>query len=38
MGLRVMHHRARMIGAAISLRQSKTGGVTVTCALPRRRN
>jgi signal transduction histidine kinase len=38
MGLRVMHHRARMIGASITLRQSKGGGVTVTCALPRRRN
>ena len=38
MGLRVMHHRARMIGASISLRQSKAGGVTVTCSLPRRRN
>jgi signal transduction histidine kinase len=38
MGLRVMHHRARMIGATISLRPSKEGGVTVTCSLPRRRN
>ncbi len=38
MGLRVMHHRARMIGASISLRPSKEGGVTVTCSLPRRRN
>jgi len=38
MGLRVMHHRARMIGATISLRPSKEGGVTVTCTLPRRRN
>jgi len=38
MGLRVMHHRARMIGATVSLRQSKAGGVTVTCSLPRRRN
>jgi PAS domain S-box-containing protein len=38
MGLRVMQHRARMIGATISLRQSKGGGVTVTCSLPRRRN
>jgi PAS domain S-box-containing protein len=38
MGLRVMHHRARMIGATISLRQSTAGGVTVTCSLPRRRN
>jgi PAS domain S-box-containing protein len=38
MGLRVMHHRARMIGATISLRQAKGEGVTVTCSLPRRRN
>jgi two-component system, LuxR family, sensor kinase FixL len=38
MGLRVMHHRARMIGATISLRPSKQGGVTVTCSLARRRN
>jgi signal transduction histidine kinase len=38
MGLRVMHHRARMIGAIISLRPSKQGGVTVTCSLPKRRN
>jgi PAS domain S-box-containing protein len=38
MGLRVMHHRARMIGATISLRPSHDGGVTVTCSLPRRRN
>jgi two-component system, LuxR family, sensor kinase FixL len=38
MGLRVMQHRARMIGATISLQQSKGGGVTVTCSLPRRRN
>ena len=36
MGLRVMHHRARMIGATILVRQSKAGGVTVTCSLPRR--
>jgi len=38
MGLRVMQHRARMIGATINLRPSKGGGVTVTCALPRPRN
>jgi signal transduction histidine kinase len=38
MGLRVMQHRARMIGAALSLRQPKEGGVTVTCSLPLRRN
>ncbi|HEY3862352.1 MAG TPA: response regulator [Verrucomicrobiae bacterium] len=38
MGLRVMRHRARMIGATISLRHAKSGGVTVTCSLPRRKN
>ncbi len=38
MGLRVMQHRARMIGATISLRPSKEGGVTVTCSLAKRRN
>jgi signal transduction histidine kinase len=38
MGLRVMHHRARMIGATISLRPGKAGGLTVTCSLPWRRN
>jgi two-component system sensor kinase FixL len=38
MGLRVMQHRARMIGATISLRPTKGGGVTVICSLPRRRN
>jgi PAS domain S-box-containing protein len=35
MGLRVMHHRARMIGATISVRQPKEGGITVTCSLPK---
>ena len=35
MGLRVMHHRARMIGATISVRQPKEGGITVTCSLTR---
>ncbi len=38
MGLRVMQHRARMIGATLSLRACKPRGVTVTCSLPRRRN
>ena len=33
MGLRVMHHRARMIGATISVRQPKEGGITVTCSI-----
>ena len=37
MGLRVMRHRAQMIGATIGLKQSKAG-VTVTCSLPRRQN
>jgi PAS domain S-box-containing protein len=35
MGLRVMHHRARMIGATISIRQPKEGGITVTCSISR---
>jgi signal transduction histidine kinase len=35
MGLRVMHHRCRMIGATLSLRALKEGGVTVICSLPR---
>ncbi|HEY3853165.1 MAG TPA: response regulator [Verrucomicrobiae bacterium] len=35
MGLRVMHHRARMIGATISVRQPREGGITVTCSLAR---
>jgi two-component system sensor kinase FixL len=35
MGLRVMHHRARMIGATISLRPAKVRGVTVVCSLPK---
>jgi PAS domain S-box-containing protein len=38
MGLRVMHHRARMIGATLSVRQRKQGGVIVTCSAPWRRN
>jgi PAS domain S-box-containing protein len=38
MGLRVMRHRARIIGATLSVRQSDKGGVIVTCSLPRRRN
>ncbi|HWD19266.1 MAG TPA: response regulator [Verrucomicrobiae bacterium] len=35
MGMRVMHHRARMIGASISIREPKEGGITVTCSLRR---
>ena len=35
MGLRVMQHRCRMIGATLSLRAPKEGGVTVICSLPK---
>jgi two-component system, LuxR family, sensor kinase FixL len=35
MGLRVMHHRARIIGATISVREPPEGGVVVTCSLKR---
>jgi PAS domain S-box-containing protein len=35
MGLRVMNHRARMIGATVSVRQPKEGGITVTCSISR---
>ena len=35
MGLRVMHHRARIIGASLSIRQAKEGGIVVTCSLRR---
>jgi PAS domain S-box-containing protein len=38
MGLRVMQHRARMIGGTVRWRQSKAGGVIVTCTLPRPQN
>ncbi len=35
MGLRVMNHRARIIGATISVREPPEGGVVVTCSLKR---
>jgi PAS domain S-box-containing protein len=35
MGLRVMDHRARIIGGTLSVRQLKEGGVAVTCSVPR---
>jgi signal transduction histidine kinase len=35
MGLRVMQHRARIIGATLSVRQPKEGGIIVTCSVPR---
>jgi PAS domain S-box-containing protein len=35
MGLRVMQHRCRMIGATLTIRAPKEGGVTVICSLPK---
>jgi signal transduction histidine kinase len=35
MGLRVMRHRCRMIGATLTIRAPKEGGVTVICSLPK---
>jgi len=35
MGLRVMQHRARIIGATLSMREPPEGGVVVTCLLKR---
>ena len=33
LGLRVMHHRARMMGASLSIQRVDSGGTLVTCAL-----
>lgn len=33
MGLRVMHHRARMIAASVRIENAPTGGTVVTCML-----
>jgi PAS domain S-box-containing protein len=35
MGLRIMHHRAAAIGAALNVRAAQRGGTVVTCSLPR---
>lgn len=35
MGLRVMRHRCRMIGATLTLRAPKEGGIAVICSLPK---
>ncbi len=34
MGLRIMHYRARMIGASLKVQRRLTGGTQVTCKLP----
>ncbi len=34
MGLRIMHYRAGMIGARVSIAKQETGGTCVTCTLP----
>jgi PAS domain S-box-containing protein len=36
MGLRIMHHRAGVIGASLSVRPADGGGTLVRCSLPRR--
>lgn len=33
MGLRIMHHRARMIGATLEIRPGRQGGTSVICTL-----
>jgi PAS domain S-box-containing protein len=35
MGLRIMHHRAGVIGATLNVRPADGGGTLVTCVLPR---
>jgi signal transduction histidine kinase len=34
MGLRIMAHRASMIGGAFNVRRNPEGGTTVSCELP----
>jgi nitrate/nitrite-specific signal transduction histidine kinase len=34
MGLRIMHYRATMIGASLSIERLESGGTRVTCTLP----
>jgi two-component system, LuxR family, sensor kinase FixL len=35
MGVRIMHHRARIIGATLEIRRADEGGTVLTCTLPR---
>src|SRR5690606_18013360 len=37
MGVRIMHYRARIIGATLEIWRDPTGGTVVTCTLPRNR-
>jgi PAS domain S-box-containing protein len=34
MGLRIMHYRAAMVNGSVSIEPNKSGGVTVSCAVP----
>lgn len=34
MGLRIMHHRARIIGGSLDVRRRPDGGTVITCTLP----
>ena len=35
MGLNIMHHRARMIGASLDVIRNPEGGTLIRCAIPR---
>lgn len=35
MGVRIMHHRARIIGASLEIRRAQEGGTILTCTLQR---
>ncbi|HEX7070318.1 MAG TPA: PAS domain S-box protein [Rhodothermales bacterium] len=37
MGVRIMHHRARMIGGTLEIRRAASGGTIVVCTVLRRR-
>ena len=37
MGVRIMQHRARMIGGTLEIRRAAAGGTVVVCTVPRRR-
>ena len=36
MGVRIMHYRARVIGALLEIRRRPEGGTLITCTLPRK--
>ena len=37
MGVRIMQHRARMVGGSLEIRRATSGGTIVVCTVPRRR-